>query len=451
MKRKILLVLLCILMIVPVSRSAADGILDFIRFTGNGDPVSWQIHMEVLRLPQFSKDRTEKLNRLLKHVDFSGTSNEKETRASVLLDGEELYSIRTYHYRNRSETVLLTDSMHCYTFNGTGTEGGDLLPVSVTAAEKAEKTERIMKGLDAMAVLLEQLPEAFPDHVSRTKVSSLYKGFGTASAKVILKLTDGELNAFFDERREEFVQACQDPYFERILFTGRQGFTFYLTDSGRLLRVSYSGKACWEEGDIRDIRLEWKTARNEDSAKDDLQLKTPNEKRTGRNNLVLKYSWTRSEDGTEKLSWDGETDRVKKNGRIQEKETAEILMMGNVLEGSLADTITENSHKTISKATVTACCESADNWNGILEIISKKDKIETEHTKTAFKLSAGISVPVASIEPEPVTLSGEEYSRLTETLYAGIIRKLLKLPEEDLAFLKEGIPDVLWNTAVTNP
>ena len=451
MKRKILSAILSILLILPPCGCCAAGIRDFIGFSGNSEPVSWKIHTEIFRLPQFSDDRTEKLNRILKHVDFSGTASERETRTSVLLDGEELFSIRMLHYGDRDETLLQPDSEHCYICNEPVTEAGDLFPVSVTEAEKAERSVRILKGLNAMAALLEQLPEAFPDKVSRAKVSDSYRGFGTASVKIIMKLTGEELNAFIDERREEFTRACGDPYFEKILFTGRQGFTLFLTDSGRLLRVSYGGKASWEEGNVRDLRLEWKTLRKEDSEKDDLLLKTPNEKRTGRNNLILKYSWTRSEDGSEKFSWDEETDRLAKNVRTQEKAATEIRMNGNSLEGSITDTVTESIHKTIRKATVTAACENGNNWNGTLEIISKKDKIETEHTKTGFMLSAGVSVPAAAFEPVPAAVSGEEYSMITETLYAGIIRKILGLPEEDLAFLKDGIPDGLWNSAVTNP
>ena len=451
MKRKILTAVLCILMIFPLCGCSAAGILDLIGFPGNGDPVSWKIHTEVLRLPQFSDDRTEKLNRILKHVDFSGTASESETRASVLLDGEELFSVRTLHYGSRDETVVQTDSSHCYVCDESVTKAGDLFPVSVTEADKAERSGKILKGLSAMAALLEQLPEAFPEKVSRAKVSDSYRGFGTASLKIIMKLTDEELNGFIDERREEFTQSFEDPYFEKIRFTGRQGFTLFLTDSGRLLRVSYGGKAFWEEGDIRDLRLEWKTVRKEDSEKDDLLLKTPNEKRTGRNNLILKYSWTRNEDGSEKLSWDEETDRLEKNIRTQEKAAAEIRMIGSALEGTITDVVTESNHKTIRKTTVSAACESGNNWNGTLEIISKKDKIETEHTKTAFTLSAGVSVPVAAVEPVPAAVSGEEFSRITETLYAGIIRKMLCLPEEDLAFMLEGIPGEMWNSAVTNP
>jgi hypothetical protein len=90
-----------------------------------------------------------------------------------------------------------------------------------------------------------------------------------------------------------------------------------------------------------------------------------------------------------------------------------------------------------------------NSWTGTLEIISKKDKIEKVHIRAILSLTAGISVPVSSGQPETVHVSEADFSRITEKLYSEILRKLMKLPTEDQAFLREGIPDSLWNTIVS--
>ena len=65
-------------------------------------------------------------------------------------------------------------------------------------------------------------------------------------------------------------------------------------------------------------------------------------------------------------------------------------------------------------------------------------------------MTAGISVPVSSGQPEIIQVSKAESGWLTEKLYSEILRKLMKLPAEDLTFIRDGIPDSIWNNIVSS-
>ena len=123
----------------------------------------------------------------------------------------------------------------------------------------------------------------------------------------------------------------------------------------------------------------------------------------------------------------------------------EITASGGQLDGSLKDTVTVKGKSETVEIRLNSNVPSDDSCVGTLEIISKKDKIETNRVSLTFDLSQGLSSPVASDTAEPVRISEQQYNILEESLFSDIIRELLLLPEEDLVFLREGIPDDSWN------
>ena len=447
MKKRLLLLLMSLLMVFPVYIHA-EGMQDFLHFPENGEPVAFELDTEIFKIPQFDENRTEQLNRLLKHIHFSGIVSEKETEVTVSLDNEELFSILSFDYSGKNRTVFATDHEHYYSSETLEHACKDMLPVSKGETAKIERSQKIQQSLETVAGFLEKLPEAFQEKASRTKNTEKYRDYGTASYKIVLKLTDEEMNNYLQQFLKSSDTIHSDPYLEKLVFTGRQGFTLLYTEDNRLLKVSYSGKAFWKENDIRDIRLEWKTVHRNGYARDELQLRTPNEKRNARNNLVLSCILYREEDGSEKLTWSEETDSLENRIRKQGKLEAEFILKGNSLTGSVTD-ITKSDNVTTSETVLIDWFAPQHNsWTGTLEIISKKDKIEKAHIRAVLSLKAGISVPVSSGQPEAVYVNETEFSRITEELYSEILARILKLPAEDQAFIREGIPDSLWNTIV---
>ena len=449
MKKKIFLLLLSLMLLFPAQIFAA-GMQDFLAFPGEGEPVSFELAAEIIKIPQLDENRTEQLNRILKHVRFSGITGEKESEVTVSLDNEELFSILSFDYSGMKQTVLAPDREHYYSCSDIPeyTEM-NLLPVSTGEAAKIERSRKIRLSLDAVSGFLEKLPDSFPDKVSRSKTTEKYRNYGTASCKIVLKLSDEEMNGYLQQFLKSPEFTCCDPNLAKMVFTGRQGFTLLYTEDNKLLKASYSGKASWAENDIRDIRLEWKTVRRDGYAKDELQLRTPDEKRTARNNLILSYILQTGEDGSEKLTWTEETDVLENRVRKQGKFEVDLTLKENSLTGSVKDTEKVNNVNSSKTILMEWTALQQNSWTGTLEIISKKDKIEKVHIRASLSLTAGISVPVSSGQPETVHVSEADFSRITEKLYSEILRKLMKLPAEDQAFFREGIPDSLWNTIVS--
>ena len=56
---------------------------------------------------------------------------------------------------------------------------------------------------------------------------------------------------------------------------------------------------------------------------------------------------------------------------------------------------------------------------------------------------------VSSIQPETETADERTRTEIFDKLYVRIVQELLKLPDEDIALLSEGIPDDLWETILS--
>ena len=85
-------------------------------------------------------------------------------------------------------------------------------------------------------------------------------------------------------------------------------------------------------------------------------------------------------------------------------------------------------------------------YHKTLEINHKNDTIEKDHLMLSFVLSPAEPVQETESQAAAFTGSGGDASGNFRALYRRILERILKLPEEDLGFLKDGIPDELWNT-----
>lgn len=445
-KRLCLCFLMCLVLVFQAYGSLALGITDFLDLSLKEEPVSFSLQAEAVKLPQFDENRTRQLNGLLKHVGFQGFISEKDAEITVTLDDEALFSILSLEQKGRKQTILAPDPEHHYILREE--TGAGTIPFSMGEAEEIEKNLDIYHSIDAVVSLLEKMPDTFPEKVSKSKCTEKYRDYGSAAYKIVLKLTEEEMNQYLQVSSDGLPENCRDRRLLNLHFSGRQGFTLVYTEDNRLLRISYSGKAAWEEEDLREIRLEWKTVRKDGTARDELQLKTPNEKRTRRDNLILRFSRETGEDGTEQFSWRRETDQLENRVRTQAVFTADFSLREGKLEGTIVHSGLDNNLKNVRETTIALSSQKENSWSGTLEIISKKDKIEAEHFRCLLALSAGASAQVSAIQPEPAAVDTKEFVRITENLYSEILRKLMNLPAEDLSFIREGIPDELWNATV---
>ena len=119
---------------------------------------------------------------------------------------------------------------------------------------------------------------------------------------------------------------------------------------------------------------------------------------------------------------------------------------GKLLSGTYVRTVSVNTRSETKEAVLSVGDAFRDPFSGTLEIISKKDKIETNRVRIRFSLSQEVPLLVTAAQPEPKTVAGEEYARILEGVNSDILREILKLPGDDLLFLNEGIDDTSWDS-----
>ncbi len=426
-----------------VSYASAMG--DWICFFSEDKPISFSVRAEIRKLPQFDAVRTEKLNRLLKHAEFDGTISGNESVLTVRLDGNPLFSYTETELAGKTQRVLAPDPEHPYLLpQAENTETGNGNTEISGTLQSILSEQNTYLSLDTVISLLQKMPAAFPDNTTTSKIRDNYRYYGTAVKKCTVQMTGEAFTAYIHENADVFSHLF--PEIRKYTFENRQSFSLRFAKDDRLLSVNYGGKVRLPGDDVRVVKLEWKTIRSDALDMDELTLRTPNTARNKRNNYILKHSRKTGEDGAETFSWKGETDRLADGVRTQSTINAELASGTEGVSGKITETIKQKGKTEIREITLTSSMPAAEPWKGTLEIISKKDKIETNRLKMDFSLSHDLSVPVDMISPEPIPITNEEYAGILDMLTSKIVRELIRLPDEDLTFLKEGLPEDVWNT-----
>jgi len=448
--KKIVLSALMLSMILAAGKAETSVIREAIGFLDMQNPVSITIAAEIGKAGPYDEVRTEKLNRLLQHFSFSGVIDSYESELSVSLDDRQLFSLIRRQLTKTSEMILATDSYHYYIVPEGQENAAGYAFFSSDSLDRILTNRDILCSLDEYRSFLEQLPIYFSEKASETKILEKYRDYGTAVKKITISLNGEDLNLFFSENADLFQERNIIPDPREVFFSERQGFTLLFTEDNHLLKANYSGKAGISENDIRTVRLEWKTVRSETLEKDELQIRTPNAEGTRRNNYLLDYIWKKTEDGAESFSWSAETDRLADGSRKQGKILYELTASDLQVSGTLSDTMSEKSVSVTTDARISYNKKDNSHYSGTLEIMNKKDKIVTGCLDIRFDFTTDAAMQVTADHPDPLTVTEEEYDCIRESLYAEILCEILKLPEEDLVFLNEGITAEAWDSLVTD-
>ena len=443
MKRNNLAVifLAVILVFCGIRTAGALGIREAISFLSSDNPIQFTATAEIGKMPQFDENRISQLNRLIRHFSFQGILDGRKSGVSVLLDGEELFSVSEQESGNMLLKMYFSGSEHKAVFPN----GNDITEANrnifLNAFKGASEQNNLWNMLRIYSSLFERMPEYFRDYGGTAKILEKYKDYGTAVNRLRLKIPAEELTQFIHENEDIFPKNRCTPDLRKIIFSGRQDFELLLTEEGRILKLRYGGTAGYSYDDMRTVRLEWKTVRNESTEKDELSLRTPDSTATRRNNIILEHLWKKTEDGKEEFSWKVEKDILA--DRIRNRET--ILCHAETEEGKLSGIFSETSNvkgETDGKEILFEVSgDPSDRWVGTLEIISKKDKIESGRLKAEFGLKSDTAEPAGDFSPEKGDSAEKDYSAAGSEIISAIVSRLVKLPAEDLVFLTEGIPE----------
>ena len=452
MKRKriltrILAGLICILL---TANAAAAGMREMIGVLGGGEAVSFEITAAFKKLPQFDENRCEQLNRLLGHIRFCGQIEPDESGLTVFADGDPLFSLAVSESGGKKRTVLSTDGTQRWILPETeGDRESDAARFLGVFGEISRQREGY-GDLQMIAEFIEKLPERFPAAVASSKINEKYKDYGTAVKKVSVKITAEELTECIREHRKELPEGTILPDIGDIVFEGRQDFEMLLTEEGKALKIRYGGKAGRSAEDLRTVRLDWKTVRSDSVDRDEMTLKTPDSAGTRRNNLILTHTRRKSEDGKETFQWKAETDEVSEGIRTRGVSECKAEEENGKLTGTFSTTSTVRQNSEGLEILFEISGEPASDCTGTLEIISKKDKIETGRLEADFRLSHDVSAAVAEDETETAAANREITDEVMRELVSKIVGRLMLLDAEDLVFLTEGIPEEILRNFLQN-
>ena len=419
---------------------------DTLVFLEKGIPVSFRIHAEAKKLPQFDDNRTTQLNHLLSHLEITGTIDENNTEVYFNLDNEELFSILEIKNDGSPNSFLTTSGGIYYhlpetnddsEINGFGQQAQVNNPLLWN--------QNIYHALDTYHFFFNDLPSAFPEHTNSVKISEKYRDYGTAVRKVTIVVQGEELNSFFLNQKESYKTFGLFPDPSGIIFNGRQRFTLYFSADNILIRIIYSGHAGISADDIRNVRLDWKRIRSSLLEKDEIEFRTPNSKATKRDNFLLSHILKRDSDGNETFTWSAETDHVSDGVRTREFSKATLNIHDKMISGTISECTSSRGKEDTAELLLNSSLEKEYSYRGTLEIIHKKDKIEMVKWLFQFDISNLLPSKNASSVSEMISeeniLSEQD---IQEQLATTILRRILMLPVEDLSFLKDDIPEPFW-------
>ena len=433
------IILLCVLMVqciasASVFKNAADML------AGEGE-TGFSLRAEILKLPQYSEERTEELNRLLKHVSFSGSVGKARSVINILIDDETLFSY-TESYDDGRRMIFFPEGSGAFFLHDT-----DMVSDGFISGNAFFRNLEYSFSLEAWAGIFAQLPSLFPEESKNAAISAQrYRDYGTAVRKTTIVL-DGEVfTRCIQENPDLFSRSGAFPDPSLCIFEGRQTISLYYSQEDRLLRIVYSGKAGMEPSDMRMAKIDWKTISGEKFEKDEFILETPNAAKTKRDNLKLTYVRKIDENGAETLSWKADADMLHDGQRTRLISEAALRAENGIITGKMNEKKTAGKEHTSAESILNADFSGGEQCKGTLEINHKNDTIEKDHLMLSFVLSPAEPVQETESPAAAFTGSGGDASGNIRALYRRILERILKLPEEDLGFLKDGIPDELWNT-----
>ena len=149
-------------------------------------------------------------------------------------------------------------------------------------------------------------------------------------------------------------------------------------------------------------------------------------------------------EGSETFSWSAETDRVSDGTRTREFSKVSLHLQDHRIAGTLSELDTSRGKENATEILLDAAAEDGCSYSGTLEIIRKKDKIENEKWLIRFDLSKAVPGQSVSRISEMIPLDNVSPQDIQDRLTSAVVRRLMKLPSEDLSFLKDGIPENLW-------
>lgn len=446
-ERRILSLVLALLLLIPAF-SQADIPLPVALMAGTA-PESLHIRVsepEIKKLAQFDENRTEQLNRLIRHIGIDISLDGDLSSTGILVDGKEIVSFLQKDLDDRTERIYSFEpkTVREGKNDDTETDGDDF---TVFLEQILLKAGRYM---DEFYPLFAAAPEAFADRSRKEGTELRFSGFGKAVQRVTISFPANYVQENFPEAlaglaRTESFKA----YINGLTFSGNQKIGLLYDENGKIVRINYDGKVGKTPETLRKVTLVWKVLREENHLKDSISLKTPAVTGADKDNISLERDLDSTDGSAGTYTWDVQIDhRAGKEDVKQTRFTAELNDTESVISGSMEYSYKRNGKNPKLRIFPEIRKEKDGEYKGTLEIADYSGKIEKNRFLAQVQLQKGADVrwPETELRKAETDQSGEpaEQQDPEETIAGMLIQKLFELPEEDLAYFSNEIPADLW-------
>jgi len=420
-------------------------------------PLEINVSAQVATHMPFSDERIKQLtaitDRLSLRLNWQPLGSEIHSRAALMLDGEEMISFA--QQQTEDETMLQLSVLPDTTYAAASAPLDVLLGQSSQATNLWGLTGTEHEWLEQGYELLMNLEEALKPYLSAEKqVKTAIENMGRAAVcqDYSVKTADaGALTALLsgvcpEGRLKELISS--------LVFSGQQTMRVYRTSEGVPLRMEYNGNCGTEESGLRDVNLVWRLRRDDEAYRDELTLKSPALKGTDKNTITWNCAVTKTKKGTLNLDCDLEyivvKDKVKTtlDADIDLKNTVsgeDSHITGDVVIKQRIDE--ESWNKLILEPDLsirgTAGSPFAD---GTVLVKEQTGSNTTEEALLTLSLArTGYTSWAMRENTIDLTLLDEaalnaEKQKVSQTVAAQVVRKLILTMGEDATYLFQDIP-----------
>ena len=462
MLKKLLAVLLCLCMLAPLSAQAEVELLPQLtqwRLEESQAPIRATVSMELGAWLPFDETTLAALNLLLSHVSFQvetlHMAQEDWSRAAVLLDGVDT-AVLTQRQANgvkRLNASFVPDA----TLTAVSED-----PIALLLGESSALNLGGFTGTEGTMVteakrLMNDLPVLLASWMEEKSVTKKIDKMGTAKYMRTYEIPEEEAqqlgSLLADAAQEPRVQA----FLSSLTFTDDQEITVYENEIGQVLKFSYTGRCGVDADSQRKVTLTWSMKDDGQETRDTLSLKSPAVSGSDRDTLT----WERVAEvdgGNRTLSESFRYETVRnKEKTILEGEAelenafdiASSLLTGKAwVEQTLPD---ETLLTWVMEPNMTFALGSMNpEASGNVLVTYKEDKRVTQEATVYINLAYGdgFNWELREGETNLETLGMEALTALqeqsAERLAADMLQGLLRLPQEDLLFISEGLTQEAW-------
>ena len=447
-ERKITVLILILMLILPSAATAAVPLPVTLLTGETNEPLRIVLsEPEVKKLSQFDENRTEQLNRLIRHAGIDLNIDSDCSRTRILIDNEEAFS---YLQNDDAERIYSFEPTVLYQEK---TKAGETDDDDFTLFLE-QILVRANRYMNEFYTLFSAAPETFAERTRKEGTELRLSGFGKAVQRVTIPFPADYVKENFPKALIDLTDSeeCRK-IISGLTFSGAQKISLLYDAEGRIVRINYDGTVGESEETLRKVSLVWKVLREEEHQKDSISLKTPAVKGADKDNIALERDLDSTDSALGQYTWDIQIDhRAGKEDKKQTHFSAQITNADSVISGNMEYSIKRDGKNPKTKVLLEIGEENEGEYKGTIEIADYSGKIEKNRILVHALLQKGETLkwPEAGFTKTGTAEGNENEPQIEpeDTIAGIIIQKLFELPEEDLTYFSNEIPASMWLESV---